>query len=232
MQQPYTIISLGGSMISPEPGRIDTEFVSLFVSTIRSLATSDQRRFCISLGGGQTCRLYQNALRSVRTDVSDSELDWLGVYTCRYNAEFMRLAFADLAYESMVHSFDAKIQTDKPVVIIGAERPGGHSSDYDAVENALLYGAKHIINISNISYVYSSDPRTNPDATRYDALNWDQYLEIIPSGWKPGLSTPFDPVSAQVCRQNGITVSLVSGREADDMIACLKGEKYNGTTIG
>ena len=229
--QPYTIISLGGSAVIPDAGRIDTAFVSHFCSLIRTLVTTDQRRFCISLGGGKTCRMYQYALSTVRPDITHNDLDWLGIYTCRYNAEFIRLCFADLAYETMVYNFDKRVETEKPIIIVGADQPG-HSSDYDAVENALLYGAKHIINISNTSYVCNVDPKTDPNAVCYDKLNWDQYIEIIPDNWHPGLSTPFDPVSARKCREHGITVSLVSASELTEMELCLRGQPYAGTTIG
>jgi len=55
----------------------------------------------------------------------------------------------------------------KKSVLIGAGgwKPGRSSDDF-SVRLAKMYGAKTIINLSNIDFVYTKDPRKHPDAKK------------------------------------------------------------------
>src|SRR6185369_15173764 len=132
--QDITVISLGGSMLAPDLP--DPIFTKAFVELIKE-RVDQGRRFIIVTGGGKTCRNYQNALAAVRPVTSD-ENDWMGIYTTHFNAQFLRLAFGDIAHAEVATKYGTPI-TFTESVLIGAGEVPGHSTDFDAVLLAKMF---------------------------------------------------------------------------------------------
>ncbi|HEY4494209.1 MAG TPA: UMP kinase [Candidatus Paceibacterota bacterium] len=219
------VISLGGSLIVPD--QVDTEFLKEFKSLILSHVEKG-KRFAIICGGGRTCRKYQNAAKEA-TETTNEDLDWIGIATNNLNAELLRVVFKDLAHTKVIYDLASPLP-DSKIIIGGAYEPG-HSSDMDAVLAANTLGAKKIINLSNADHVYDSDPRTNPNAKKFDQISWKEYRSIIPTEWTSGLHTPFDPIASKLAEENGIEVVIMNGRPIDNLVNYLNGEKFVGTTI-
>lgn len=223
----WTIISLGGSLIVP--GAIDISFLKAFRDLISSY-TEKGMSFIIVTGGGKTARVYQEALAQIETTTS-SDLDWVGIGALRLNAMLVSKIFGALAHEEVINTGpDGLVDIKKPIVVCGAEKPGS-STDFVAVRFALKVGAKRIINLSNIDHAYDSDPRTNPDAKRLDTVSWAEYRSYIPSEWKPGLSTPFDPVASKAAEEAAIEVAIMNGANLTNLKNYLDGNAFIGTTI-
>ncbi len=223
-----TVLSLGGSLIVPEGG-VDALFVRKFRDLIIRRAGSG-RRFVIVCGGGTTCRAYQRAASRVR-NLSPKELDWLGIHVTRLNAQFMRLAFGPKAHPEIITDPTVPVRTTRPVVIGAGWKPGC-SSDYDAVLLAEQFMADRLINLSNIDYVYDSDPRRNSGAKPIRQLTWPEYRRMFGAKWVPGLNTPFDPVAARAAERLGLEVVIANGRKMANLKALLDGKKFIGTLIG
>jgi uridylate kinase len=222
-----TVISLGGSMIAPDLP--DPVFVKKFTGLIKERVKKG-RRFIIVTGGGRTCRNYQNALSEIRS-ISDDENDWMGIYITRINAEFMRLAFGDkLAENEVAIHFKKNPAFKKPVLLAAGELPG-HSTDFDAALLAKMFGAKNIVNISNIDYVYTSDPRKNRNAKPLPKLSWNEYLALLPKKWTPGFSSPFDVKAAAIAKRAKLTVSIVNGNKLKEIAKAIDGEAFEGSVI-
>jgi uridylate kinase len=220
------VISLGGSMVVPD--QIDTSFLKEFILMINKFV-SEGYTFCIIVGGGKTARNYQKALSEL-IGSDDSSLDWVGIYATRMNADLVRLAFGDSAHEKVVwhpFSFD---DVSKPV-LIGAGHEPGNSSDLGAVIATNDLGASKMINLSSIDYVYSEDPRENLSAKKFEDLSWGEYLSLIPNEWKPGMSTPFDPVASKRAKDSGIEVAVIDGNNLESVTNYIKGKDFKGTRI-
>jgi len=222
-----TIISLGGSLIVPDD--IDIEFVKSFTELIKNRAESGER-FVIITGGGRICRRYQAALKAIRPTITSEEGDWMGIYVTRLNGELVRLAFGQSAYSKVVFG-NQMIKGIPNSIIVGAGDAPGRSTDFDAVELAEAASASRIINLSNIDFVYSADPKIDPNAKKYQKISWSEYRSIIPKDWKPGLSTPFDPVASEKAEQLGLKVLIANGKSLDNLKALLLGQPFEGTTI-
>lgn len=225
---PRTVISLGGSIFVPD--EIDVAFLGSFMDLIKK-RIAEGEKFAIILGGGKTCRKYQQAGKELGATERLS-LDWIGISVNNMHANFMRIVYQDLAYEETVTNPNIPVNTEKPVIFVGAYEPGG-SSDHDAVLMAKTTGAKKIINLSNIDYVYDKDPRKNPDAKVLKSLTWDEYRKLIPAEWiESGMSTPFDPTASKQAHELGLTIAMIKGTRLDEFEKCLKGEEFDGSTIG
>ena len=220
------IISLGGSLIVPE--EIDTDFLSSFKKLIESQIERG-KKFIIITGGGKICRKYQNAAKEVR-EISPSELDWLGIYSTRFNAEFLKILFGDSAEAEIVLDPTLPVKSSKSIIIGGGWKPG-FSTDHDAVLLGKQFGVKKIINLSNTDYVYDSDPKTNPNAKKIENISWMEYRKLIPKEWNPGLNSPFDPTASEMAEKDGMEVIIMNGKPIDNLAKCLNGEKFSGTVI-
>ncbi len=226
-QKNWTVISLGGSMIVPD--KVDTAFLKSFKALIASYVEKGFS-FVIVTGGGRTARVYQEALSEVVDPTSD-DLDWIGIAALRLNAVLVSKVFGDLAHPEVINNGpDGFVNIEKPVVIVGAVNPG-KSTDLGAIRFAVKTGAKRAINLSNIDYAYDSDPRKNPDAKKLENVSWAEYRSYIPSEWKPGLSTPFDPVASKAAEEAGIEVAIMNGADLANLQNYLDGKEFKGTTI-
>ena len=215
------IISLGGAIVVPD-------MPNAFKDIILNWAKKD-KKFVIIVGGGKTCRKYQEALSHVIKARSE-DLDWMGIYTTQLNAEFVRLSFGNDAHGEIITD-PITINGANSDIIVGAGWKPGCSTDTDAVLVAKELGAKKIINLSNIDYVYDSDPKLNPNAVKFENLDWRRYRSFISSVWKPGSNTPFDPIASEMAEREGMEVAFISGSNLSDLENYLNGNPFVGTTI-
>ena len=222
------ILSVGGSIIIPKTG-FDIEFLKKFRSLILNQVKKGDR-FILVIGGGATCRQYQDAAKKV-VKMTDEDLDWLGIHTTIFNANFVRFLFKDIAFEKVITDPHKKIPTKKSVILAAGHKPGA-STDIDAVFMAKTYGASEIINLSNIEYVYTKDPNKFPDAKKIERIDWATFRkEVVGDKWTPGFNAPFDPIASTQAQKMGLKVSILQGTNLEEVKKALQGKKFKGTII-
>lgn len=221
------VISLGGSLIAPDG--VDTAYLKKFRQLIVS-ETKQGNRFIISPGGGKTCRRYQQAFKLV-TAASPDDLDWIGLSTNKFHAVFLRLMFKNLAHKHVADDPNVKLPFKEKILIgAGGWKPGRSSDDF-SVRLAKMYGATTVINLSNIDYVYTKDPRQHQDAKKITDISWANFFKIIGRRWDPGKNVPFDPTAAKFAMNNGIKVIIANGKNLANLKNILSGKKFLGTLI-
>src|SRR3989344_7515571 len=219
------IISLGGSLVVPED--LDTGFLINFRNLILD-HVKEGKKFVIITGGGKIARKYQEAGKIL--DLTKDHLDWLGIYSTRINAEFTRLIFREHAKEEIITDPTQPVDFNKPIILGGGYKPGW-STDYVAVLLAQNIKAKKIINLSNMDYVYTDDPKKNPLAEKIEQISWEDYRKLIPKEWSPGLSSPFDPMASELAEKENIEVAIMNGQPLDHLSNYLEGKEFQGTII-
>lgn len=221
------VISLGGSLIIPD--QIDTDFLKEFKELI-ILHVKQGKKFVIITGGGKLCRRYNDAASKI-SNLSNDDLDWLGIYATRFNAEFLKLILGnEYVEEKIILDPSLSVHFTKQIILGGGWKPG-NSTDFCAVTIAKNIGAKRVINLSNTDYVYDSDPKANPNAKKIEKISWVEYRKLIPSEWNPGLSSPFDPIASKMAEENNIEVNIMNGKPIDNLRKSLDGEEFQGTKI-
>lgn len=225
------IISVGGSLVVPNGG-VDTNFLSKFNSFIRKqLAKNKNRQFFLIIGGGTTARHYRDAGRTVLGhELTPDDLDWLGIHATKLNAHLVRTIFRDIAHPYIIKHYEIIRKVTEPVVVAAGWKPGW-STDYDAVLLCEDYGAKTVVNLSNIDKVYNKDPRQFKDAKSYDKISWNAFRKIVGDKWIPGINAPFDPVAAKKAQDLGIKVVVLDGSNFENMENYFSGKKFVGTVI-
>lgn len=226
MNQKVFIISLGGSLINP--GNIDVPFLKRFKSLIEQ-QTKNGSRFILITGGGKLCRNFQDALRKIGTP-SANELDWMGISSTWLHADLIRLSFSKISHPIIIKDPNVKVKFSEKILIAGGWKPG-RSTDDDAVRLAKVYGAKTVINLSNIDYVYTKDPKKFKNAKKIEHISWKNFRKIVGDKWDPGKNLPFDPTAAKLAESLKLKVIIANGKNLKNLQNILNQKKFLGTVI-
>jgi uridylate kinase len=223
------VMSVGGSLIVPDG--IDTTFLASLKQFVDFETTERGRRFIIIAGGGRTARNYQEAAAKV-SDLNAEDLDWMGIHATRLNGHLLRTIFRDSAHRVMITNPDEvyDVPAHEKVIIAAGYRPGS-STDLRAVQIAKKVHATKVINLSNIDYVYTADPRKDATAEKIEVIPWEAFRALIPTEWDPGLSSPFDPIAAREAERDGIEVAIINGNKLEEVEKYLSGNSFTGTKI-
>ncbi len=219
------IISLGGSLIYPDD--IDTLFIKNFRQLILEYLEKGFE-FAIICGGGKLARDFQAAAEKI-VRIDSEKKDWLGIDATKLNASLIKTAFGDKAHDRIISDPTKQIHTDKKIIIGSGWKPGW-STDYDAVLIAKNLKADMIVNMSNITHVYDSDPRQNKEAKKLDDISWPEFRRLVGEDWSPGLNMPFDPIASKEAEKSHITVKII-GKDLDNLKNLLDRKRFIGTTI-
>ena len=225
-----TVLSLGGSIISPS--EVDIDFIHSFQSAISHYLEEDlERSLIIVTGGGAPARIYQNAYKSIVKEPHEALLDEIGISATRLNASLIRAVFNTYCNDPVVTDPTADIAFSGRVLIAAGWKPG-FSSDTDAVYLAKKFGSKKVINLSNIAKVYTEDPKKNPTATPIDTISWKDFRLMVGDTWIPGKNVPFDPIASKEAQSYGLQVVCADGRNIENTLAILRNQEFIGTIIG
>lgn len=212
-------------------GGIDTYFLKELNDFIRSqIVKHKNRQFFLVIGGGNTTRHYQKAAQDViGHELTDDDLDWLGIHATRLNAQLIRTIFRDIAHPNLIKHFEIIRKVPEPIVVAAGWKPGW-STDYCATLLCEDYGIKTVVNMSNISQVYDKDPKTFPDAKPIDHLQWTKFRKLIGDKWSPGMNAPFDPIAAKRAHEFGLKV-VVLGKDFGNLTNYFENKSFIGTVI-
>ena len=96
------------------------------------------------------------------------------------------------------------------------------STDTAAALRAAEVDADLIMKATNVDGVYDSDPKTNPDANKYDTLS---FLDILNNGL-----AVMDSTAASLCMDNNIPILVFNLSDPDNILAAMEGRNI-GTIV-
>lgn len=218
------VLSLGGSLIVPN--NIDFLFLKKFRKLILNFIKKGNR-VIIVCGGGKTCRKYINAASKI-TKISNEELDRLGIKATELNAELVRVIFAKYAYPKIEPNYNKKILKFK--ILMSCGYLPGSSSDYDAVMWAKNYNADYVVNLTDVDYVYTKDPKYK-DAKKIEKLDWNTLQKIVGTKWKAGAQFPFDPIATKIAKKVKLKLVFLNGKNIKNFENFLNNKKFKGSIV-
>lgn len=228
MKTKTVIISLGGSLVSPDG--LDLNYLKKFKKLILDFVKKGNRAVII-VGGGSLARNYIEAARKLNRSAITLNLHWIGVRATRLNAELVKTMFGDIAYDETIFYRDQFPKKNFNVLVAGGGNPGG-STDGNAVFMARSAKAASIINLSNIDYVYDRDPRKFSDAKKIKSISWKAFRKMTGNKITPGGNYPFDPKASKMAQNDGIEVVIMNGKNLTNLKNYLSGKDFKGTLIG
>jgi len=219
------VLSLGGSLVCPE--EIDVLFLKRFRNFILKWVKKG-KKFLIFVGGGKIAREYQKVARGF--NVKDEELDWVGIFATFLNAQLVKSIFKDFAFQKVISNPLEKIKTKKKIIVFGGWKPG-RSTDFDSVLAARNFGAKRVINLSDVDFIYDKNPKKFKNTKPLEEISFDELFKIIGKKWTPGANIPFDPEAAKLAKKEKIKVIFLNGRNLKNLEKVFLGKKFKGTII-
>jgi len=243
------VISLGGSIVAPPEGPSGS-FVLQFRNVLLSWLKANDSKAIIVVGGGSAARQWQKAYRDFIAQVAEPEtenagaasmppdrvsyldesLDRIGIAATRLNAQLVREVFSDYCPDSVVIDPSADIPMQGRILVAAGWKPG-FSTDFDAVMLAERFHADKIVNLSNISQIYSADPKKDPLAKPLAHITFGALLKMTGTVWNPGANVPFDPIAAAKAQELGLKIIFASGADLENFDRILNEKSFIGTII-
>ena len=225
------IIKLSGEALAGEKGfGIDESMLEYIVEQIKKVR-EENVEVGIIIGGGNFWRGRQ------ALNMEKSAADHMGMLAKVMNS----IALQD-ALEA--HGIPTRVQTaltitrvaepyilrkalhhfEKGRIVIFACGTGNpfFSTDTGAALRAAEINAEVLLLAKNVDGIYDSDPKTNPNAKKFDELS---YLDVIQKGLHA-----MDTTAISLCMENKIPIIAFALKEKDSIVRVVNGERI-GTII-
>ncbi len=221
------VVSLGGSVIVPDDN--DGAFLKRFSEMISSLC--DRYQIFLVCGGGKIARYYIKVGRNL--GLAEYDLDEMGILSTRINAALVAYSLGDISVGKVPTDILEAHRLEKKgkVVVMGGTVPG-HTTDAVSAMLAKEVKAARIINGTSVDAAYTADPKKDPRAERLSKITHQQLYELVNVGMHgAGPSNVFDRLGAQIARDGHISISIVDGRDIEEMRAAIEGRPIKGTVV-
>lgn len=221
------VVSIGGSVLAPSLG---SERVKEHATVVESLA-AEGIDLGIVVGGGGVAREYINAARD--HGANEIQLDQLGIDVTRLNARLLLTALGEKAAPSPALTYEAAGEALRrgDIAVMGGVTPGQTT---DAVSAALAeyVNADLLVYATSVNGVYSADPRTDEDATRFDEMKADELVDVIANiEMNAGSSAPVDLLAAKLIERSSMRAIVLDGTDPERIGTAIRTGKHDGTDI-
>lgn len=219
------VIGLGGSLLTKE---LNSENFRKYADVLIRLK-KEGYRLIVVCGGGKICRDYQNIAKDFGAD--NIFLDKVGIITTHLNASVLIAALGEHAHQDVIKTIsEIKKAPEDKILVCGGYEPG-HSTDFDSAIFAEAIKADWLIKATDIDGVYSSDPRENPEAKKFDKLNYKQFKEIISKNkQEPGQYRLFDLSAIKIIERSKTKLVVIDASDPEEIIRAVEG-KDKGTRV-
>jgi uridylate kinase len=182
---------------------------------------------CLVIGGGNIFR----GMAGAAAGMDRAQADYMGMLATVMNALAMQNALEQLGVHTRVQSAIEMDQVCEPVIRRRAERhlekgrvvifAAGVGSPYFTTDSGAALRAAEmncdaLLKGTSVDGVYDSDPKTNPNAKRFETVSYDRVLA-------DNLKV-MDASAVALCRDNGIPIVVFSIREKGNVARVLAGE--------
>jgi uridylate kinase len=211
---------------------LDLNVVADIARQVRDVVRSGVE-VAIVVGGGNFFRGAEIAQRGM----DRSRADYMGMLGTVMNCLALQDLLEQAGVETRVQTAIAMGQVAEPyiprkairhlqkgrVVIFGAGAGMPFfSTDTVAAQRALEIGCTVLLMAKTIDGVYDDDPRTNPDAVKFDAVSYD---EVLGRALKVA-----DAAAFSLCMENGLPIVVFNLMEDGNIGRAVRGEKI-GTLV-
>jgi uridylate kinase len=234
---PYrrVLLKLSGEAFSdPEvKGGIDPSIVRQVAREIAELRATDGTEVAIVVGGGNIFRGNSPSA----TGMDRSSADHMGMLATVINALALQDALEKEGVDTRVQTAIAMQEVAEPyirrramrhlekgLVVIFAAGLGApyFTTDTTAAQRALEIDAEAILKGTGVDGVYDSDPKANPDAKRYDEID---FLSVL----NQGLGV-MDATAISLCMDNGLPIVVFELLREGNIGRVVRGEPV-GTLV-
>ncbi|NVM03207.1 MAG: UMP kinase [Candidatus Helarchaeota archaeon] len=222
------VIKVGGSLIQDTNGEIRINYLKELVNILRKIKENNE--IALIVGGGKSAHSYIRTARELGAPEALS--DEIGIEIAKIHARLLITALDELAYPKTFDSLSDAVSAFESgkIIVLGGLQPG-QSTNAVASLLAERLKANLLINATDVSGVYTADPKQDPSAKKLDVLNisdFGKYINFEKS--KAGEYSLFDYVAYLIIKRSKIPFFFISGEDPKNIIKIINGEKI-GTKI-
>ncbi|HEY1331685.1 MAG TPA: UMP kinase [Actinomycetota bacterium] len=226
------LLKLSGEAFSPNGAEFgisakSTRSIASQLRDVQALGT----QVAVVVGGGNIWRGRQ------APDMDRSRADYIGMLATVMNALALQDALENLGVTTRVQTAIQMAQIAEPyiplrairhlergrVVVFAAGMGAPYfSTDTTAAQRALEIKAEAILKGTKVDGVYDSDPKINPDAVRFDSL---EYMDVL--RW--GLAV-MDATAISLCMENRLPIVVFDLQQEGNIRRAVMGE-HIGTLV-
>ncbi|MBA3729624.1 MAG: UMP kinase [Sphingomonas sp.] len=204
---------------------IDPDTVAGMAAEIKA-AKEQGLQVCLVIGGGNIFRGMAGAAKGM----DRAQADYMGMLATVMNALAMQNALEQMGVETRVQSAIKMDQVCEPIIRRRAERhlakgrvvifAAGVGSPYFTTDTGAALRAAEmkcdaLLKGTSVDGVYDSDPKTNPNAVRYDQIGFDRVLADD--------LRVMDASAVALCRDNKIPIVVFNLRQSGNLAEVLAG---------
>jgi uridylate kinase len=220
----------GEAFAGSEPLGIDPNVVATIANEVCAV---EGVQIAIVVGGGN---MFRGAALE-KAGMDRPRADYMGMLATVINCLALQDALENRGMETRVQTAIQMGQIAEPyiprkairhldkgrVVIFGAGMGAPYfSTDTTAAQRALEIGAQAVLKGTQVDGVYDADPKTTPDALRYDVVD---YAEVLAKGLKV-----MDATAISLCMDNDLPIVVFDLLTPGNIGRAVRGEKI-GTTV-
>lgn len=227
------LLKLSGEALQGEQGYgIDPKVISEIAEQIKSIVEGGIE-LAITVGGGNIFR----GLAGAAEGMERAQADYIGMLATVMNAlalqeglerhgVFTRVQSAinmqEVAEPYIRRRAVRHLEKGRVVIFAGGTGNPYFTTDTTAALRACEIGAEAILKATQVDGIYDADPRTNPDAKRFETIS---YLDVIAKELNV-----MDSTATTLCKDNGIPIIVFNLHKNGNIDRVLKGESV-GTVV-
>lgn len=227
------LLKLSGEALQGEQGYgIDPKVISEIAEQIKSIVEGGIE-LAITVGGGNIFRGLAGAAEGMERE----QADYIGMLATVMNAlalqeglerhgVFTRVQSAinmqEVAEPYIRRRAVRHLEKGRVVIFAGGTGNPYFTTDTTAALRACEIGAEAILKATQVDGIYDADPRTNPDAKRFETIS---YLDVIAKELNV-----MDSTATTLCKDNGIPIIVFNLHKNGNIDRVLKGESV-GTVV-
>ena len=221
------LLKLSGEVLMGTSGlSIDTEVTARVAQEIADIKARGYE-ICIVVGGGNIFRGMAGAARGMDRATGD----YMGMLATVMNALAVQNALEQIGVDTRVQSAIPMASVCEPFIRRRAERhlekgrvvifAAGVGSPYFTTDSGAALRAAEmkcdaLFKGTSVDGVYNADPKTHPDAVRYETVT---YSRVLSDDLKV-----MDASAIAMCRDNNIPIVVFNIREPGNLAAVLSGD--------
>lgn len=227
------LLKLSGEALQGEQGYgIDPKVISEIAEQIKSIVEGGIE-LAITVGGGNIFR----GLAGAAEGMERAQADYIGMLATVMNAlalqeglerhgVFTRVQSAinmqEVAEPYIRRRAVRHLEKGRVVIFAGGTGNPYFTTDTTAALRACEIGAEAILKATQVDGIYDADPRTNPDAKRFETIS---HLDVIAKELNV-----MDSTATTLCKDNGIPIIVFNLHKNGNIDRVLKGESV-GTVV-
>lgn len=232
-QYKRVLLKLSGEALAGDLGYgIDPKVVDDLADEIAEIV-HDGVQLAVVVGGGNIFRGVSGATEGM----DRAQADYIGMLATVMNALALQEGLERTGVDTRVQSAINMQEVAEPYIRRRAERhlekgrvvifAGGTGNPYfttdtTAALRACEIGAEAILKATQVDGIYDSDPRTNPDAQKFDEIS---YLDVLAKELNV-----MDSTATSLCKDNNIPIIVFNLHKQGNIDRVLRGE-HVGTIV-